>query len=39
MVMDNHVGSFAIPPAYLNIIAVLNVLFLVPIYEIVEGMP
>lgn len=30
MAMDNHVGSFAIPPASLTIIAVLSVLVLVP---------
>uniref|UniRef100_A0A0E0B752 Major facilitator superfamily (MFS) profile domain-containing protein n=1 Tax=Oryza glumipatula TaxID=40148 RepID=A0A0E0B752_9ORYZ len=36
MVMDNHVGSFAIPPASLTIIAVLSVLALVPVYEIIS---
>uniref|UniRef100_A0A0A8ZQZ9 Peptide transporter n=1 Tax=Arundo donax TaxID=35708 RepID=A0A0A8ZQZ9_ARUDO len=33
MFMDNHVGSFAIPPASLSIIGVLSILFWVPVYE------
>uniref|UniRef100_A0A0E0M503 Major facilitator superfamily (MFS) profile domain-containing protein n=1 Tax=Oryza punctata TaxID=4537 RepID=A0A0E0M503_ORYPU len=36
MVMDNHVGSFAIPPASFTIIAVLSALVLVPMYEIIS---
>ncbi|XP_006661603.2 protein NRT1/ PTR FAMILY 8.3-like [Oryza brachyantha] len=33
MAMDNLVGSFAIPPASLTVVAVVSVLVLVPIYE------
>ncbi|KAF0929674.1 hypothetical protein E2562_023027 [Oryza meyeriana var. granulata] len=36
MVMDNRVGSFAIPPASLTIIDALTVLVLVPIYETIS---
>ncbi|TVU31422.1 hypothetical protein EJB05_23106, partial [Eragrostis curvula] len=33
MFMDNHIGSFTIPPASLSIFTVLSVLILVPVYE------
>lgn len=35
MVMDNHVGPFAIPPASLSIFGVFSVLIWVPVYETV----